>query len=253
MNPIKIAVLEDDQRFLKDLIESLKKTKLVDDKNIIYNQNSDDFIEEVLKNDIDVLLLDIKLEGDIRNGIDVANILKKPTIFFTSARNEYTDKIEALKTSKEFPPVEEFNKSPDVERLKTILEKFIPRVRDYQKENVNTNLGNSLYIKTHSAKLEKILFSKIVLILTCESESRDKLIYTNDLTEIKAKNITLDELLFKLSSSFIKINSSAIINIECEFKLIDRDTIRVKPIDKVVNISDKYSENFFKVFPKFKI
>lgn len=135
MNPIKIAVLEDDQRFLKDLIESLKKTKLVDDKNIIYNQNSDDFIEEVLKNDIDVLLLDIKLEGDIRNGIDVANILKKPTIFFTSARNEYTDKIEALKISKEFPPVEEFNKSPDVERLKTILEKFIPRVTDFQKSS----------------------------------------------------------------------------------------------------------------------
>jgi len=98
MNPIKIAVLEDDQRFLKDLIDSLKKTKLVDDKNIIYNQNSDDFIDEVLKNEIDVLLLDIKLDGDIRNGIDVANILKKPTIFFTSARNEYTDKIEDLKT-----------------------------------------------------------------------------------------------------------------------------------------------------------
>lgn len=251
MNLLKVAVLEDDQLFLKDLIDSLKRTKLVE--VVVEAKDSDTFIKEVKGNEVDAVFLDIKLYNEQRNGIVVAEILKKPTIFFTSARSEYSDKIETLKTSKEFPPVEEFNKSPDVERLKTILEKFIPRVRDYQKENVNTNLGNSLYIKTHSAKLEKILFSKIVLILTCESESRDKLIYTNDLTEIKAKNITLDELLFKLSSSFIKINSSAIINIECEFKLIDRDTIKVKPIDKVVNISDKYSENFFKVFPKFKI
>ena len=206
MNPIKIAVLEDDQRFLKDLIESIKKTKLVDDKNIIYNQNSDDFIEEVLKNDIDVLLLDIKLEGDIRNGIDVANILKKPTIFFTSARNEYTDKIEALKTSKEFPPVEEFNKSPDVERLKTILEKFIPRVKDYQKHS-------RVIIKV---KGEETIILKCNVTFVTSSNKNHQIYFTNrDSIEIYDKSFEyfMEELGFR-ESSFCRVGKSYLVNTE---------------------------------------
>jgi hypothetical protein len=257
MNLLKIAVLDDDQLFLKDLIESLKRTKLVE--IVHHNQVSDSFIEIVKTKEIDALLLDIKLHGDIRNGIDVANILNKPTIFFTSARSEYTDKIEILKTSKEFPPVEEFNKSPDVERLKTILEKFIPRVRDYQKENKIFQSKNSLFIKTDNAKRDQLFTSTIILISTPEKsdklekyEPRDKSIYLFDGSIIRAKNITIEDLLADLPETFIQINNSSIINTAIEIQLIDKETIKLKSIKKEVTISNKFAENFYKFFPQFK-
>jgi chemotaxis response regulator CheB len=257
MSLLKIAVLDDDQLFLNDIIQCLRRTKLVD--IVHHGQDSDSFIEAVKVKEVDALLLDVKLHGEKRNGIDVANILKKPTIFFTSARIEFTDKIETLKTSKEFPPVEEFNKSPDVERLKTILEKFIPRVRDYQKENKIFQSKNSLFVKTDIAKRDQIFISTIILISTPDKpekpekyEPRDKSIYLIDGSIIKAKNITIEDLLDELPETFIQINHSSVINTSTEIQLLDKDTIILKSIKKEINVSDLYAEQFFKIFPKFK-
>lgn len=251
MSLLKVAVLDDDQLFLKDLIDSLKRTKLVE--VVVDAQDSDSFIKEVQSNEVDAVFLDIKLYNEQRNGIDVANILKKPTIFFTSARSEYTDRIEALKTSKDFPPVEEFNKSPNVERLKIILEKFIPRVKDYQKEVKIYQLKNSLYVKTNSVKIDKILFENIVLISSTEvSDSRDKMIYLLNRNTTIAKNITIEALINDLPETFIQINNSSIINTSAEIQLIDKETIKLKSITKEVTISNKFAENFYKFFPQFK-
>jgi chemotaxis response regulator CheB len=257
MSLLKVAVLEDDQLFLKDLIDSLKRTKLVE--VVVEAKDSDTFIKEVKGNEVDAVFLDIKLYNEQRNGIVVAEILKKPTIFFTSARSEYSDKIEALKTLKDFPPVEEFNKSPDVERLKTILEKFIPRVRDYQKENKIFQSKNSLFVKTDIAKRDQIFISTIILISTPDKpekpekyEPRDKSIYLIDGSIIKAKNITIEDLLNELPETFIQINHSSVINTSTEIQLLDKDTIILKSIKKEINVSDLYTEQFFKIFPKFK-
>ncbi len=251
MSLLKVAVLEDDQLFLKDLIDSLKRTKLVE--VVVEAKDSDTFIKEVKGNEVDAVFLDIKLYNEQRNGIVVAEILKKPTIFFTSARSEYSDKIEALKTLKDFPPVEEFNKSPDVERLKTILEKFIPRVRDYQKENKIFQSKNSLFVKTENAKREQFFLDTISLITSQDIEdARDKLIYLLDGTTIKAKNITIEDLLNELPETFIQVNKSSILNTSCEIQLTDKETIKLKAIKKEISISDKYADNFFKYFPRFK-
>lgn len=204
MNLLKIAVLDDDQLFLKDLIDSLKKTKLVE--IVHYNQVSDSFIKEVETKEIDALLLDIKLHGDVRNGIDVANILQKPTIFFTSAKSEYTDRIEALRTSKEFPPVEEFNKSPDVERLKIILEKFMPRVRDYQK---------SIRIKIKPIGGEELYISRKDVAFVY-AENGNHTIYFKNKVQIEVADKNFDYFINDLgfdSSSFYKVGRKHLVSL----------------------------------------
>ncbi|MBU3659686.1 MAG: response regulator [Flavobacteriales bacterium] len=204
MSLLKVAVLEDDQLFLKDLVDSLKRTKLVE--VVVDAKDSDSFIKEVQSNEVDAVFLDIKLYNEQRNGIDVANILKKPTIFFTSARSEYTDRIEALKTSKDFPPVEEFNKSPDVERLKIILEKFIPRIRDFQKHSL-------VRIKVRG---EEKLIDKGNVTFIVSSNKNHQIYFTNqDSIEIYDKSFEyfVVDLGFE-ESSFCRVGKSYLVNIE---------------------------------------
>lgn len=204
MNLLKVAVLEDDQLFLKDLIDSLKQTKLVE--VVVDAQHSDTFIKEVKGNEVDAVFLDIKLYNEQRNGIVVAEILKKPTIFFTSARSEYSDKIEALKTLKDFPPVEEFNKSPDVERLKIILEKFIPRIRDFQKHS-------SVRIKVRG---EEKLIDKGNVTFIASSNKNHQIYFTNcDSIEIYDKSFEyfVENLGFG-ENSFCRVGKSYLVNKE---------------------------------------
>jgi chemotaxis response regulator CheB len=130
MNKFKVAVLEDDQNFLKELVDNLRRTDLVE--VIVKERGSSEFIESVRLKSPDALLLDIALVGDTLNGIDVANLLKLPVLFLSSHRRDYLEAIDNLKLLGTFP-VEEIGKTPDTEKLKTILKTFIPRVRDYQK------------------------------------------------------------------------------------------------------------------------
>lgn len=128
---IRVAVLEDEKIFLKELVDDLRLTKLVD--VVVSEQDSKTFIEHVRKCQPELLILDIHLKGESTNGVHVAQLLKLPVIFFSGARAEYLDAIDNLKKLKGFPPVEELGKVLDADILKTILEKFIPRVREYQK------------------------------------------------------------------------------------------------------------------------
>jgi hypothetical protein len=131
MTPLRVAVLEDDKAFLKEMVDNLKRTELV--KIVVAEQHSDKFMEQVKEQQPEALLLDILLNGESINGIQVAQILKLPVMFLSGARKEFLDTIDNLKTSETFPPVEEVGKIPDADKLKSLLKKFIPRVREYQK------------------------------------------------------------------------------------------------------------------------
>lgn len=128
---IRVAVLEDDKVFLKEMVDNLRRTGLVE--VVVFEQDSANFIEHALKYQPELLILDIHLKGESINGVHVAQVLKLPVIFFSGARGEYIGPIDDLKKLKDFPPVEELGKVLDADTIKTILEKFIPRVREYQK------------------------------------------------------------------------------------------------------------------------
>ena len=130
MNKLKVAVLEDNDAFLKELIDNLKRTELVE--ILFYSKSSEQFIDKARIQGPEALLLDIHLKDESTNGVEVAEILKLPVLFLSAERRNYLESIDNLKLIGTFP-VEEIGKTPDVEKLKIILKTFIPRVREYQK------------------------------------------------------------------------------------------------------------------------
>lgn len=129
MGKLKIAVLEDNILFLKELVGNLRLTEQVE--ILIFEEVAETFVAKVKEKKPEALLLDIRLGGSI-NGIQVAEILKLPVLFLSAERRDYLEEIDKLKLIGTFP-VEEIGKTPDTEKLKTILRSFIPRVREYQK------------------------------------------------------------------------------------------------------------------------
>lgn len=130
MNKIKVAVLEDDKHFLKELISNLKEINFID--IIAYAETSEIFIELVKEKSPDLLLMDIHLSGESINGIQIANILKLPVIFLSDERRNYLERIDDLKLLGTFP-VEEIGKTPNSIKLKTIIESFLPKLQSFQK------------------------------------------------------------------------------------------------------------------------
>lgn len=256
MTLLKVAVLEDNFDFLKEMVDNLSRTGLVE--VIVKEQHSEKFISEVKEKKPEILLLDILLDDSI-NGIQVAQILKLPVIFLSGAKKDFSESIESLKTNESFPPVEEYGKIPDVERLKILLKKFIPRVREFQQTiqfpNSDKYKSEYLFVKTANAKSERIAFDQIAFIRTCDKEKRDKEIHTVNSTVIIAKNITLPELLEHLpSNQFIQVNTSEIVNLNHVTKLIETDSIGVEILKSTIEISlgNKFREPFFALLPEFK-
>lgn len=203
MSLFKIAVLEDDLEFLKALVDDLKRTKLVE--IVAHNHESTPFIEDVKKKTPDALMLDIKLAGDVRNGIDVAALLKLPTIFFTGAKKEYTDQIESLRINPSFPPIEEYNKLPDEERLKIILKKFIPIVKAYQKTK-------KVSIKPIGE--DPIYISPTDVVFIVADDGNHKLYFINrNPVKVADKSFEYFEGLGFDKDCFYKLNQSALFNI----------------------------------------
>jgi hypothetical protein len=130
MAKFKVAILEDDPIFLKELIDNLKRTELID--LVAWDTTSIGFIDKVNKARPDALILDIHLAGDSNTGIGVAQLLQLPVLFLSSHRRNYLEEIDSLKLLGTFP-VDQLGKTPDTEKLKTMLTTFIPIVKDYQK------------------------------------------------------------------------------------------------------------------------
>lgn len=129
---ISVAVLEDEKELLKEMVDNLRRTGLVE--VVVFEQDSERFIEQVRKYQPELLILDIHLKGETTNGVHVAKILKLPAFFFSGARELHLNALDSLTRLKDFPPIDDFDKVPDAETLKTLLEKFIPRVKEYQKK-----------------------------------------------------------------------------------------------------------------------
>lgn len=130
MKPIKVAVLEDEQSFLTELVRSLKTLDSV--SVVAYDQSSEIFIKKVRETQPDILLLDIYLKNESTTGINVAELFQLPVLFLSSERKNYLESIDNLKIKNEFP-VEEIGKTFDPVKLNAIFKMFVPRVREYQK------------------------------------------------------------------------------------------------------------------------
>jgi len=204
MIPLKVAVLEDEKSFLKELVTSLRTIQSV--SVVAYEQSSEIFIQKVRETQPDILLLDIYLKDESTTGINVAELFNLPVLFLSSERKNFLDSIDTLKIKNEFP-VEEIGKTFDPVKLNAILKMFIPRVRDYQKTH-------KVKVKPKGEEETLILTSEVSFIETIKTTGNHKLnlfsrkpIETADTTFEHFKNIGFTE------ETFYKLGKSHLFNI----------------------------------------
>lgn len=169
MTKLKVAVLEDSKLLLKDLINNLEKTQLVE--VVAFSTTSEDFIEKVKANAPEALIMDIDLSGDSMSGLDIANLLKLPVLFVSGKTKEFFDGIEDLDMNSSIT-VSHIRKNISHENLKKVLQKFIEEVRLKNNQKfVYLNFGD---------KKQKIEIDSIVCICTDKengARSGNKVIY----------------------------------------------------------------------------
>ncbi len=248
MTLLKVAILEDDKEFLKEMIDNLKRTGLV--KIVVSERKSEEFIGKVKVEKPDLLLLDIVLNNDIRDGFDVFLILKIPCIFLTGKKSKFFEKIDTLKQNKNFPPVDVFGKIPDQETLHTIITKFKPSLKDFQK-------SQKIEIKPKGESVQTINPNEVSFILA--SDGDHTIYFSNE------KPIEVADKSFKYfmsngfpESTFTKIKRNYLLNNEktvleskklCIKYCYDQNTIKTEKID-VSNYSSKELKELSEKFNK---
>lgn len=172
MSKLKVAVLEDNESLLKDIITNLKDTNLVE--VVTFATNSIDFLDKI-DSSIEALILDIELCNDSLDGIDIANKLKLPVLFTSGKTKDHLDGIESINLDSEIP-IQHILKPISKDKLNKIVQKFINQIRWADKSNYVT-------LDFKEEKRVKIRIDRIVFIETAtgsSGKSNNKTIYFKD-------------------------------------------------------------------------
>lgn len=179
--------MEDNKGLLKNLKQEVEATNLAEP--IIYCDNSDDFIKQVQKehSEVDFLILDIELDGENITGLDVAKILKKPTLFASGKSKEYLQGIEDVDLDNDFP-VESILKPTSVNKLSKILPKLFAQI-DAQKEPTMSFNFDGIN--------KEVRQSEIVYIESIFDNSNNKTVYFKKYKPITLYNFSFNKMFEK--------------------------------------------------------
>jgi DNA-binding LytR/AlgR family response regulator len=242
MNKIKIAVLEDSQELLKDLIVELRATNMVD--VVEYDTNSDTFIEKInnRNTEIDALILDIDLGGPI-TGLDIAHKFQLPTLFISGNTTKYNIELEDLDLENKYY-VDKLRKPISTEKLKIKIERLVDCVRKNQEINFAR--------LTFSDNVKNIIHIDTIVFLETETgnngSSSNKIIYFTNRKPEKLIDFSYTKMEEKglNSKTFITPNQSFRVNVN-KIKKNSTQHIYVMAIDKNGMINEfeiKVSENY---------
>ena len=234
MNSTLKCILVDDEllglKYLKMLCEQIENIEVV--KSFV---DPELFINEINDLEFDFCILDIEMPKI--NGLQVANLLNNKPFIFATAYKEYA--IDAF----DLDATDYIQKPIKKERLTQAIDKIKKRLQP-------TITAQNSYVQLNSDKGKILLqFNQILYITTSASESRDKLVYYQDLSDLTLKNITLDHLTELLpTKDFARINKREIINIH-HIKYFHSEEITLDILskeNKEINLvlSEVYKANF---------
>ncbi|THF52724.1 response regulator transcription factor [Flavobacterium supellecticarium] len=187
---LKCLLLDDELpglTYLKMLCEQIPELEVIKAFN-----NPETFLAECNKYDFDLLISDIEMPGI--NGLQVANLLEGKAIIFTTAYKDFA--VEAY----DLDAVDYVVKPIKKERLQQAVQKALKRF-----ETTKT-IRKHLQLNTDKGKTI-LSIDQIFFIKSAETDSRDKVIYLQDLTNFVAKNYSFDKLLQQLpAEEFCRIN-----------------------------------------------
>lgn len=245
MKKLNVAILEDNEDLRYNLHSDIEDNNIA--TIIESHTKANQFIERVKanKDKIDLLILDIELEGQNTDGIEVASILKKPVLFISGKSVHHLSQIEDINLDSDFP-VESIIKPATVDKLKKVFKKIIDEI-EWQNHKKKSKI---VKIKIENV-LREIDQSKIVLIESIPDGSNNKMIYFIDERPVKLFNFSFATMVEKGFSQeqFLRTHNSYRINhsIITEFDLSKRRVFVVCKNDKLESVKKEIpiSDGFY--------
>lgn len=244
MDSINILIIEDSPSESAPLV----KTLLANDYNVVgVATNFKDALELFLKSKVDVLIIDIFLNG-VPDGIVFAEAITlipnalKPFVFLSSSRDRQI--FERAKLTRPYSfLMKPFNELEILYAIEIALEKFYNQVNVFSNDARSTVISEQyMYIKKNNS-LKKVLISTILYI---EVEDRYCKIITEK--EIFLILISLTKIAELLDAEiFIQTSRNSIVNSLRIIEIILIDNIVILEGNHKVVLNDKY-KNFTKNF-----
>ncbi|HMR85284.1 MAG TPA: response regulator transcription factor [Niabella sp.] len=233
MNTKLRCLLLDDElpglTYLKMLCEQLPELEVVKAFN-----DPHVFLKEMPSLHFDFCILDIEMPG--MNGLQVASLMNKKPVIFTTAYKEYAAEAFDLNAVDYVrKPVKKERLLQAVYKVKALLENKGAGSPFIQ---LNTDKGKSL-----------IYFDQLLYIKTSEIDSRDKVAMLKDQSTIRLKNISFEKLQQLLpSEDFIRVNKKEMIALKI-LDVFSSDEITTKILTGPgqflkVTLSEAYRKEF---------
>jgi DNA-binding LytR/AlgR family response regulator len=192
------------------------------------------FLEESKNLDFDLVILDIEMPGI--SGLDVAHLLDKKSIIFTTAYKDYA--ADAF----DVDAIDYIRKPIQKERLEKAIEKALKQQKNLSVPknfiNINTNKGKAV-----------LFFDQLQYITTAEIDKRDKLAFLSNGKQLVIKNTSFEQLLEMLpEADFCRINKKEILAIKMvRYYASDEITTAIQNSqnnDLVFTLSETYRADF---------
>ncbi|REH00430.1 LytR/AlgR family response regulator transcription factor [Flavobacterium aquicola] len=244
MDNINVLIIED----TPEQSDTLSKVLLANNYNIAgVAQNYTDALTLFYKNPVDIVVIDVFLDGK-PDGITFAETISivpnaaKPFVFLTSSHDRQI--FERAKLTKPFSfLMKPFNELEIIYALEMAVEKFYDQTNVFLSEDQDTIISNDyMFIKKRNV-LKKVSLKDILYI---EVEDR----YCNIITE-KEKFVILISLT-KISAlldknKFIRTHRNYLVNSDTIEEIILADNLVILKGNHKVNLSDNYKDFIKKI------
>ncbi|MBL1408905.1 LytR/AlgR family response regulator transcription factor [Sphingobacterium faecale] len=234
-NRLRCIILDDEipsLKFLKILLDQVENVEIVK----VFNDPLA-VVREYKKLEFDFCILDIEMPQ--LTGFDLAEILQEYPIIFATAYKQYASEAFNINA------VDYITKPISLQRLKQAIDKVRIQVSKSVSEQpyaqFNTDKGKAL-----------IHFDRILFIRNSDVDSRDKVFFFDDDTDVMVKNISFGGLLAILPmSGFVRINKREIISLRIVkfFNSEEIVTTLKDQLDKplVLGLSETYRKTFMEL------
>lgn len=209
MAKIRLAVVEDKQRFLDDRCENLEEIKEECDIEIVIKaHDEDEFFSEYNKNpdNVDALILDIELIDEY-GGLQIAEDVGKPTLFVSGNNAKYLNNIEDL--SDRIDVVMHVTKPMSDEKFKNKVRDFCNEIRMHQKFN------NQILTFKRDGMPVRIPATDIVYLESISDGSNNKVIYFKSNKPLQLNDMSFSKIIdWCQNTAIVRISKGYYVNKE---------------------------------------
>lgn len=239
MDNINVLIIEDST----EQSDALSKVLLANKYNVVgVAQNYTDALTLFYKNTVDILIIDVFLDGKpegitFAETINIIPNVSKPFVFLTNSQDRKI--FERAKLTKPFSfLMKPFNELEILYALEMAVEKFYEQTNVFLSDSEDTVISKEyMFIKKKNA-LKKVSINDILYI---EVEDR----YCNIITEkekfvIMISLTKISELLNK--DKFIRTHRNYIVNADAIEEIILSDNLIILKGNYKINLSDTYKD-----------